>query len=57
VATLSVHARADQAWPVDPDRLETETPPLDAGAVAVAPAEGLRLRAGRLAAVEVRLTL
>ncbi|MGH6904373.1 MAG: hypothetical protein ACREIR_16695, partial [Geminicoccaceae bacterium] len=48
--TLSVFADADQPWPVDPDQLEALP------AVAVEPSSALRLRAGRLLAIVLRLT-
>jgi hypothetical protein len=53
VVTLSVFARAERPWPVDPDALE-RLPAL--GAVSVEPVAALRLRAGRLVPVVVRLT-
>ena len=52
--TLSVFARADQPWPVDPDQLEA-SPALSE--IAVEPPTALQLRAGRLLAVVLRLTL
>lgn len=52
--TLSVFARADQPWPVDPDQLEA-SPALSE--IAVEPETALQLRAGRLLAVVLRLTL
>jgi hypothetical protein len=48
--TLSVFADAAQPWPVDPDQLEALP------AVAVEPSSALRLRAGRLLAIVLRLT-
>jgi hypothetical protein len=52
-ATLSVFARADRPWPVDPDALERLAV---LPAVAVEPAAALRLRAGRVVPVVLRLT-
>ena len=52
--TLSVFARADQPWPVDPDQLEA-SPALSE--IAVEPETALQLRAGRLLTVVLRLTL
>jgi hypothetical protein len=54
LVTLSVFARADQPWPVDPDQLEA-SPALTE--IAVEPETALQLRAGRLLAVVLRLTL
>ena len=52
--TLSVFAHPDQPWPVDPDQLET-LPELPE--VAVEPQTALQIRAGRLLAVVLQLTL
>jgi hypothetical protein len=56
-ATLSVFLTPDQPWPVDPDGLEAGAAPLPPERVAIAPSTALRLRAGVLAAAEVRLTI
>ena len=54
LVTLSVFARADQPWPVDPDQLAASP---ELAEVALEPETALQLRAGRLLAVVLRLTL
>lgn len=52
---LAAFVRPDQAWPVDPDRLEAGAA-LPAASVTTTPADAFRLRAGRIVPVRVSLS-